>query len=121
MQDESEGRELHPDRFGSEFGPTPPGSPSRRSDRVIGREAGLAMSIPTLMVSGPIVGLAFGWILVRVFAPVPPWNRVLMVAGLLLGAVSGLRESYKVLKKIGAAGATPPPTKKREGAKEDRT
>lgn len=75
------------------------GAPKRR-EPAISREAGLAMMMPTLMLSGVLVGLLLGWGSVRLFDLQPPWNRVAMISGILVGAASGIRETYKAFLQI---------------------
>lgn len=63
-------------------------------------EAGLAYMIPTLMFSGPLTGFVLGWIVVKAFGLAEPWSRRATIACVLIGTVSGIWESVKVVKKI---------------------
>ncbi|MFP4379362.1 MAG: hypothetical protein ACLFUS_02580 [Candidatus Sumerlaeia bacterium] len=56
----------------------------------------LALSIPALMAAGPIVGYFLGMWIGGI------WNRGDLggVIGLLLGFVSGARESIKVIRRL---------------------
>lgn len=60
------------------------------------RSAGLALTIPSLLVAGPIVGLLLGrWIGGMVGYP----NGGLLI-GLGLGFVAGVREIIKILRRM---------------------
>jgi F0F1-type ATP synthase assembly protein I len=59
-------------------------------------QAGVALTIPALLVSGPLVGYGLGW-LIRRWTGWGPWVDVLM---LLLGLIAGARETIKVIRKI---------------------
>lgn len=56
----------------------------------------LALSIPTLLVSGPLVGFGLGWLMRRWFGW-PEWVSYLMV---LVGLVAGIRETIKVIRRL---------------------
>lgn len=64
------------------------------------RQAGLALSIPTMMVSGPIVGFLLGMGINRVFGITPPWERWVKVVCLVLGLIAGGRETVRVIRRI---------------------
>ena len=64
------------------------------------RQAGLALSIPTLMVSGPLVGYFLGYGLVAWLDIGDPWGKVIKVVGLILGVVAGARETIRLIRKI---------------------
>jgi F0F1-type ATP synthase assembly protein I len=60
------------------------------------RQAGAALAIPGLLLAGPLVGYALGWA-AQTYLGAPPWSRL---AGLILGLVSGIRESILVIKTL---------------------
>ena len=60
------------------------------------RQVGLAFAIPGMLLAGPLVGFAFGWI-ADVYLGAPEWARIV---GLLLGLVAGIRESYLAVRKM---------------------
>ena len=64
------------------------------------RQAGLALSIPMLMVSGPLVGYFLGYGLVAWLDIGDPWGKVIKVVGLILGVVAGARETIRLIRKI---------------------
>jgi F0F1-type ATP synthase assembly protein I len=59
-------------------------------------QVGMALSIPTLMVSGPLVGYGLGW-LVRHWTGWGAWVEALLMA---LGMIAGVREVIKIIRKI---------------------
>lgn len=59
-------------------------------------QVGLALSIPTLMVSGPLVGYFLG-VLVQHWTG---WGNWVKWTLLVLGAVAGVREVIKVIKRL---------------------
>jgi F0F1-type ATP synthase assembly protein I len=67
------------------------------------RQVGVALSIPGLLLAGPLVGYGLGWA-AKTYLGTPKW--VTMVC-LLLGLISGIRESIIVIKKISAATEEP--------------
>lgn len=60
------------------------------------RQMGLALSIPGLLLSGPLVGYGLGWLAMRYLG----WPAWVAGVGLILGLVSGIRESILVIKKL---------------------
>lgn len=73
---------------------------SRRSQvgeiGILMRQMGLALSIPGLLLSGPLVGYGLGW-LAATYLKWPAW---VAGVGLVLGLVSGIRESILVIRKL---------------------
>lgn len=63
-------------------------------------EAGLGYAIPTLMLSGPFVGFVLGIIIVKTFGIAEPWANRTKVICVIIGTISGIWESVKVLKKL---------------------
>ncbi len=62
------------------------------------RHVGVALSIPGLLLAGPLVGYGLGWAAMT-YLGAPRW--VTMVC-LVLGLISGIRESILVVKRISA-------------------
>jgi len=57
---------------------------------------GLGLAIPGMLLAGPLVGYAFGWV-ADIYLGCPSWTRLV---GLGLGFVSGVRESIIALKRL---------------------
>ena len=64
------------------------------------RQASLAMALPMLMVSGPIVGFLLGLGLEKWLDLQPPWGGIARVVGVFLGIAAGLRETIRIIKRI---------------------
>jgi F0F1-type ATP synthase assembly protein I len=60
------------------------------------RTAGLAMTIPFLLVAGPLVGLWLGTWLDGRFGTVP-WGQLGLV---VLGFVAGVRETIRIIRLL---------------------
>ena len=74
-------------------------SPLRSRFRPLGaeyRQVGLAFAIPGMLLAGPLVGYGFGWV-ADVYLGCPEWARLV---GLVLGLISGVRESIVVTKRL---------------------
>lgn len=67
------------------------------------RQVGAALSIPGLLLAGPLVGYGLGWA-AKTYLGAPRW--VTMVC-LVLGLISGIRESIIVIKRISAVTEEP--------------
>ena len=59
-------------------------------------QVGLAMTIPMLLLSGPLVGYGLGWLIRRWTG----WGEWVIAVCVLLGLVSGIRESIKVIRRV---------------------
>lgn len=73
--------------------------PSPKRSEGLGK-AGLAMSIPTMMVAGPLVGLIMGhyiclWLGIE--APAKTWVKMGLLA---LGMIAAGRETARIIKRI---------------------
>lgn len=62
------------------------------------RQVGTALSIPGLLLAGPLVGYGLGWA-AKTYLGAPVWTTLLL---LVLGLISGIRESILVIKKLSA-------------------
>ena len=62
------------------------------------RTAGLLLAIPTLIIVSPLVGFFLGNAVDR-WLKTSPW---FMVIGLILGFVSGARETYRIYRRYQA-------------------
>lgn len=62
------------------------------------RQVGAALSIPGLLLAGPLVGYGLGWT-AKTYLGAPAWITLVM---LLLGLISGIRESILVIRKLSA-------------------
>lgn len=79
--------------------PLPPEPSKKPQDGEPAKQAlqlGLGLMIPMLLVSGPLVGYAIGYLLRR-WLGWPEWVMYVMV---LLGLVAGGRETFRVIKRI---------------------
>lgn len=59
-------------------------------------QIGMAMSIPMMLLSGPLVGYGLGW-LIRRMTGWGPWVEAIMVG---LGLIAGIREVINVIRKL---------------------
>lgn len=66
------------------------------------RQASLALMVPTTMLAGPIAGFLIAQALFYFFEIPEDWTGRVMVISIILGTTAGMRESYKILKKISA-------------------
>lgn len=73
-------------------------SSSPKNDKPDGNwsQVGLALSIPTLLAAGPLVGLALGWLICRATG----WGLWVQWVLMILGMVAGIRETIKVIQKL---------------------
>ncbi len=62
------------------------------------RQVGTALSIPGLLLAGPLVGYGLGWA-AKTYLGAPIW---ITIVGLVFGLASGIRESILVIKKLSA-------------------
>ena len=60
----------------------------------------MALTLPMLMVAGPVVGYFFAWLIIRWFDVGPPWDGRIRIIGTVIGALAGFRETVRVIKKI---------------------
>ena len=60
------------------------------------QQAGMAMMIPSLLISGPLVGYALGWA-IRKWIGGGNWVTIAMV---LFGMAAGIRESILIIRKL---------------------
>lgn len=70
--------------------------PSRKEPPTGYSQIALAVSIPTLLVSGPLVGFGLGW-LIRHWTGWGPWVTWVLV---ILGTMAGIRETIQVIRKL---------------------
>ena len=71
------------------------GGPRRKDDSSL-RSSGLLLSVPTLLIAGPLVGLFLGrWVGQRFH--VEPWGTAL---GVMLGFVAAGREIYQIIRRV---------------------
>lgn len=61
------------------------------------RSAGLALVIPGLLASGPFAGYFLGWLIQKWTG----WGDWIVFVFVGLGLVAGIRETIKVIKKLG--------------------
>lgn len=64
------------------------------------QQASLALSLPMMMLAGPIVGYFLAVGLVHWFEIGPPWAGRTKIIGVLLGTLAGLRETVNVIRKL---------------------
>ena len=75
--------------------PTPPGPEGPREPNPW-RQAGLATTIPMMLLAGGLVGFGLGW-LIRHFTG---WGRWVELVGLALGFIAGVRESILIIRRL---------------------
>jgi F0F1-type ATP synthase assembly protein I len=64
------------------------------------RQASLALSLPMMMLAGPIVGFVLAIGLMYWFEIGPLWAGRIKILGVLLGTMAGIRETITVIRKI---------------------
>jgi ATP synthase protein I len=62
----------------------------------LAQQLGLALSIPTLLAAGPLVGFGLAW-LIRRWTGWGEWVTWLMV---ILGIIAGIREVVSVIRRL---------------------
>ena len=85
-----------------------PKKPADPEDQNQWRQAGLAMTIPTMMVSGPLLGWLLGMGIERWLDLQPPWSFRIRATLVILCTVAAGRETIKIIKRISGE---PPPTR----------
>ena len=64
------------------------------------RNASLALTLPTMMAAGPLVGLFLGWGVGKLLGLEPPWDGRSITIGVICGTVAGIRETVRIIKKL---------------------
>lgn len=64
------------------------------------RSASLALTIPTMLAAGPLVGYFLGWGATRLFSLTDPWDSRARIVGVLVGTVAGIHETVKIIRRI---------------------
>lgn len=64
------------------------------------RQASFALTLPMLMVSGPIVGFLMGYGLAKWLDLGDRWAWTFKIAGVTLGAIASARETIRAIKKM---------------------
>ena len=65
-------------------------------------EAGLALSLPSLMAAGPFAGFLIAYGINRWLDLQPPWSKRITIFFILVGMLAGARETIRLIKKIAA-------------------
>lgn len=60
------------------------------------QQAGLALSIPSLLAAGPLAGWLIGWLIQRWTG----WGNWVVVVFVFVGLAAGIRESIRVIQKL---------------------
>ncbi len=60
------------------------------------RQISIAMSIPTVMAAGPLVGWGLGWAAIR-YLHAPEWIEPVCMA---LGFAAGVRETIRIVRRL---------------------
>lgn len=68
------------------------------------RQAGLALTVPWLMLSGPITGFLLALGIIWFFKLSEPWDGRIKIIMVLVGTIAGVRESIRLLKRINTEG-----------------
>jgi F0F1-type ATP synthase assembly protein I len=82
-------------RQGFQHDPTPPFKKVEEYGSLL-RQTGTALAIPGLLLAGPLVGFGLGWC-IKTYLGGPGWSPGV---GLIVGLISGIRESIIVIKKL---------------------
>lgn len=64
------------------------------------RQASLALSLPMMMLAGPIVGYFLAVGLIQWLDIGPDWAGRTKIIGVLLGTMAGIRETINVIRKL---------------------
>lgn len=75
----------------------------KQPDRNRGRDvnqAGLAFTIPSLLLSGPLTGWLLGYMINRTFDIRDPWDKRNLLIWIALGFAAAVREIAKVIRKL---------------------
>lgn len=59
-------------------------------------QLGLALSIPSLLVAGPLVGYGLGWLIRRWTG----WGSWVTMAMVLVGIAAGIRQVVQVIRRL---------------------
>lgn len=59
-------------------------------------KAAIALSIPTMLASGPLVGALLGYLIQRATG----WGQWVMPVMILLGAAAGISEAIRLMRRI---------------------
>jgi len=74
--------------------------PKKTDDSRMVYRGGLALSIPSLLLAGPLTGFVLAYFAIKVFhldGDAAKWTQVALV---LAGFGAGARETYKVIQRI---------------------
>jgi hypothetical protein len=66
------------------------------------RQAGIALTIPWLLLSGPITGFLLAIGINWLFKVGEPWDGRIKIIMILVCTFAGIREAYKLLKRMSA-------------------
>lgn len=78
--------------------------PRKTDDARLVQRGSLALSIPTLLLAGPITGLLLSYLAIRLLhleGDQAKWTKVVLM---LLGLAAGGRETLKVIRRISEDG-----------------
>ena len=68
--------------------------PKERGRRI--RQASIALTIPMVMVSGPLVGWGLAWAAQR-FLGAPGWTTPI---GIVIGFLAGIRQTIQLIRRL---------------------
>lgn len=60
------------------------------------QQAGLALTIPMMLLAGPLVGYGMGWLVRRWTG----WGGWIEIVFLILGFVAGVRETINIIRRM---------------------
>lgn len=72
-------------------------------DESFQREVYLALSIPSVLLAGPLVGLILGYGATRLLHLSPEAGRLALLFGLILGLATAAREVIRIVRRISKA------------------
>lgn len=64
------------------------------------RQASMALSLPMMMLAGPLVGYFLAVGLIHWFDIGPLWADRIKIIGVILGVMAGVRETIIVIRKL---------------------
>lgn len=64
------------------------------------RQASLALSLPMMMLAGPLVGFLLAMAAIHWLEIGPVWAARVKIIGVILGIMAGIRETVGVIRKI---------------------
>jgi F0F1-type ATP synthase assembly protein I len=64
------------------------------------RQASMALTLPMMMLAGPLVGYFLAVGLIHLFDVGPAWADRIKIIGVILGVMAGVRETISLIRKL---------------------